>query len=77
MNALLFNTAQDGFQGGYLAAGMTKTGKVATFGGQKLPTVTIYMDGFYDGVAVLQPEARQERAGARLEREDPERLVHR
>jgi basic membrane protein A len=29
---------------------MTKTGKVATFGGQKLPTVTIYMDGFYDGV---------------------------
>jgi basic membrane protein A len=50
VNALLFNTAQDGFQGGYLAAGMTKTGKVATFGGQKLPTVTIYMDGFYDGV---------------------------
>ena len=50
VDALLFNTAQDGFQGGYLAAGMTKTGKVATFGGQKLPTVTIYMDGFYDGV---------------------------
>jgi len=41
---------QDGFLGGYLAAGMTKTGKVATFGGEKLPTVTIYMDGFYDGV---------------------------
>ena len=50
VNALLFDTAQDGFQGGYLAAGMTKTGKVATFGGQKLPTVTIYMDGFWDGV---------------------------
>jgi len=29
---------------------MTKTGKVATFGGEKLPTVTIYMDGFWDGV---------------------------
>jgi basic membrane protein A len=29
---------------------MSKTGKVATFGGEKLPTVTIYMDGFYDGV---------------------------
>ena len=41
---------QDGFLAGYLAAGMTKTGKVATFGGEKLPTVTIYMDGFYDGV---------------------------
>jgi basic membrane protein A len=50
VDALLFNTLQDGFLGGYLAAGMTKTGKVATFGGQKLSTVTIYMDGFYDGV---------------------------
>ena len=29
---------------------MSKTGKVATFGGQEFPTVTIYMDGFYDGV---------------------------
>jgi len=50
VDALIFNTVQDGFLGGYLAAGMTKTGKVATFGGQKLPTVTIYMDGFWDGV---------------------------
>ena len=41
---------QDGFLGGYLAAGMTKTGKVATFGGIELPTVTIYMDGYWDGV---------------------------
>jgi basic membrane protein A and related proteins len=50
VDALVFNTVQDAFQGGYLAAGMSKTGKVATFGGQKFPTVTIYMDGFYDGV---------------------------
>jgi len=50
IDALLFNTVQDGFLGGYLAAGMTKTGKVATFGGQDFPTVTIYMDGFWDGV---------------------------
>ena len=50
VDSLVFNTVQDGFLGGYLAAGMTKTGKVATFGGQKLPTVTIYMDGFWDGV---------------------------
>jgi basic membrane protein A and related proteins len=50
VDALLFNTLQDGFLGGYLAAGMSKTGKVATFGGQKLSTVTIYMDGFADGV---------------------------
>ena len=50
VDALIFNTLEDGFQGGYLAAGMSKTGKVATFGGQKLPTVTIYMDGYWDGV---------------------------
>ncbi len=50
IDQLVFNTVQDAFLGGYLAAGMTKTGKVATFGGQKLPTVTIYMDGFWDGV---------------------------
>jgi basic membrane protein A len=50
VDALLFNTLQDGFLGGYLAAGMSKSGKVATFGGQKLSTVTIYMDGFADGV---------------------------
>ena len=45
-----YNTAQGGFLGGYLAAGMTKTGKVATYGGLNIPPVTIYMDGFYDGV---------------------------
>jgi|SRR5581483_846622 len=51
VKALIFNTAQAGFLGGYLAAGMSKSHTVATFGGQKLPTVTIYMDGFAEGVA--------------------------
>jgi basic membrane protein A and related proteins len=50
IDQLTYNTVQDGFLGGYLAAGMSKTGKVATFGGIQLPTVTIYMDGYYDGV---------------------------
>jgi basic membrane protein A and related proteins len=50
IDQLVFNTVQDGFLGGYLAAGMTKTGKVATYGGEKFGTVTIYMDGFWDGV---------------------------
>lgn len=45
-----FNTAQGGFLGGYLAAAMTKTGKVATYGGIKIAPVTIYMDGFWEGV---------------------------
>ena len=46
-----FDTAQAGFLGGYLAAGMTKTGKVGTYGAMKIEPVTIFMDGFVDGVA--------------------------
>jgi basic membrane protein A len=50
VQGLEFNTAQGAFLGGYFAAGMTKTGKVATFGGANYPTVTVYMDGFWEGV---------------------------
>jgi len=46
-----FDTAQAGFLAGYLAAGYSKTGKVGTYGGAKIPPVTIFMDGFADGVA--------------------------
>ncbi len=50
IDQLVFNTVQDGFLGGYLAAGMTRTGIVATYGGEDFGTVTIYEDGFWDGV---------------------------
>ncbi len=50
VQGLQFNTAQAGFLAGYLAAGYSKTGKVATYGGLKIPPVTIYMDGFWEGV---------------------------
>ena len=50
LKPLLFNTAQSSFQAGYLAAAMTKSGKVGTFGGLNIPTVTIFMDGFAEGV---------------------------
>jgi len=50
LKPLIFNTAQSSFLAGYLAAGMTKTKKLGTFGGQNLPTVTIFMDGFSQGV---------------------------
>jgi basic membrane protein A len=50
VHGIQFNTAQGGFLAGYLAAGMTKTGKVATWGGLNIPPVTIYMDGFWEGV---------------------------
>ncbi|NYF56821.1 basic membrane protein A [Micromonospora purpureochromogenes] len=46
-----FDTAQAAFQAGYLAAGMSKTEKVGTYGGLPIPPVTIFMDGFADGVA--------------------------
>jgi basic membrane protein A len=47
---LTFATDQAAFLAGYLAAGMTKTAKVGTFGGLQIPTVTIFEDGFYMGV---------------------------
>ncbi|MQA81508.1 MAG: BMP family ABC transporter substrate-binding protein [Streptosporangiales bacterium] len=51
-----YNTAQPAFQAGYLAAGMSKSGKVATFGGLAIPPVTIYMDGFWEGVQYYNKE---------------------
>lgn len=47
----VFQTDEAAFLAGYLAAGVTKTGKVGTFGGLPIPTVTIFMDGFARGVA--------------------------
>ncbi len=50
VRGLAFQTDQAAFLAGYLAAGMTKTGKVASFGGIQIPTVTIFMKGFEAGV---------------------------
>ena len=50
VKGLTFETDQAAFLAGYLAAGSTQTGKVGTFGGDVLPTVTIFMDGFLAGV---------------------------
>jgi basic membrane protein A and related proteins len=53
---LTYQTNQSAFLGGYLAAAMSKPngtasgGAVGTFGGQNIPPVTIYMDGFVAGV---------------------------
>ena len=49
IDQLVFNTVQDAFLGGYLAAGMSKTHVLATYGGENFGTVTIYEDGFWDG----------------------------
>lgn len=47
---VLFDTAQAAVLAGYLAAGATTTGTVATYGGMPFPSVTIFMDGFADGI---------------------------
>jgi basic membrane protein A len=45
----VYATDQAAFLAGYLAAGMTKTGVLGTFGGINIPPVTIFMDGFVHG----------------------------
>jgi basic membrane protein A len=47
---ILFDTAGAAFLAGYAAASYTETGIVGTYGGQEYPTVTIFMDGFKQGV---------------------------
>lgn len=50
VKGITFNTNENSFLMGYLAAAMSKTGKVATYGGMAFPTVTIFMDGYAKGV---------------------------
>ena len=47
---ITYKTDENSFLVGYLAAGMSKTGKVATYGGIPIPPVTIWMDGYANGV---------------------------
>ncbi len=46
----IFRTDQAAFLAGYLAAGMSETGKLGYFGGAKIPTVTIFGVGFQAGM---------------------------
>jgi basic membrane protein A and related proteins len=50
VRALLFATEQPSYLVGYLAAGMSKSGKVATYGGINIPSVTSFMSGYVEGV---------------------------
>ena len=45
-----YATNQDAFLGGYLAAAMSPSHVVGTFGGIDIPPVTLYMNGFVAGV---------------------------
>lgn len=48
---LVFNTHEAAYLAGYAAAAKSTTGVVGTFGGMQIPSVSIFMDGFVDGVA--------------------------
>lgn len=47
---ITYNTAEAAFLAGYVAASASESGTVATYGGMDIPTVTVFMDGFADGV---------------------------
>jgi basic membrane protein A and related proteins len=47
---LTFSTDQAAFLAGYVAAATTESGKVGTYGGINIPTVTIFMEGFEAGI---------------------------
>ncbi len=46
---LVYQSDEAAFAAGYLAAGMTQTGVLCTYGGANFPTVSIFMDGFTRG----------------------------
>ena len=53
---IVFDTAQAAFLAGYTAASYSTSGTVGTFGGMQIPSVTIFMDGFVDGVNYYNQE---------------------
>ncbi|BDZ45845.1 BMP family ABC transporter substrate-binding protein [Naasia aerilata] len=53
---ILFDTSQAAFLAGYAAASYSKTGIVGTYGGMNFPTVSIFMDGFAQGVAYFNTQ---------------------
>lgn len=46
----VYATDEAAFLAGYLAAGVSKSGVIGTFGGINIPSVTIFMDGLVRGV---------------------------
>ena len=50
VSELTFQTDEAAFLAGYISAGMTETGTVATYGGVLFPTVTIFMNGYAAGI---------------------------
>ncbi len=75
LKGLTFDTAQPAYLAGYLAAAESKSGTVGTFGGLNIPTVTIFMEGFRQGIEAYNKDNGSSRQAPWLERQG--RLVHR
>lgn len=72
LKGLTFDTGQPSFLAGYLAAAKSESGVVGTFGGLNIPTVTIFMTGFVQGVEYYneQNDAAVEVLGWDLQKQD-------
>ncbi|MET3176408.1 UNVERIFIED_ORG: basic membrane protein A [Arthrobacter sp. UYCu721] len=53
---IVFDTAQASFLAGYLAAGYSESGIVGVYGGNPIPPVQLFMDGYADGVSYYNQE---------------------
>lgn len=60
MKGILFDVADPSFMAGYLAAGMSQTGTVCTYGGVPIPPVLIFMVGFEHGVEYYNQQKEAE-----------------
>ncbi|HLE79633.1 MAG TPA: BMP family ABC transporter substrate-binding protein, partial [Candidatus Limnocylindrales bacterium] len=56
VTGIVFATEQAGMLAGYLAAGVSATGKIGTYGGLPIPPVTVFMDGLAAGIAYYNQE---------------------
>ena len=56
ITGIVFATEQAGMLAGYLAAGVSATGKIGTYGGLPIPPVTAFMDGLYAGIKYYNTE---------------------
>ncbi|EEH63723.1 basic membrane protein [Gleimia coleocanis DSM 15436] len=56
LKPLVFKTSEASYLAGYVAAGMTETGKIGTFVGLNIPTTAIFADGFEDGMKKYNEE---------------------
>lgn len=56
LREMVFATEEAAFLAGYVAAGMTETETIGTYGGINIPPVTVFMDGYLAGASYYNEE---------------------